>query len=72
MFMLVLVELLAVMATVWYVLRPRTEDPDADYFYINCEKCKQKIRYRERQVGNTAMCPRCRTPFVYPEIDDRD
>jgi len=36
---------------------------------MNCEKCRQKIRYREQQIGLAAMCRRCKHAFTYPEED---
>jgi ribosomal protein S27E len=65
--LLVFVELLAIMAVLWFVSRPRTHDPEDDFLYINCEKCKQKIRFRRDQVGQRAMCRRCKHTFIYPE-----
>jgi ribosomal protein S27E len=67
MFMLVFVELIVVMACVWYVGRPRPHNPDDEFLYINCGKCKQRIRYRVEQVGLQAMCRRCKHAFRYPD-----
>ncbi|HKB02213.1 MAG TPA: hypothetical protein VKD90_08340 [Gemmataceae bacterium] len=64
-----MVELVGVMAAILFVTRKRNVSEDADYVYMRCEKCRQKIRYRERQVGNTAHCPRCKRQFAYPEVD---
>jgi predicted amidophosphoribosyltransferase len=72
MFMLIFAELLVTMAAVWFIGRPRSRDPEEDYLYINCVKCKQRIRYRVEQVGQMAMCRRCKRPFRYPEPAPED
>ena len=70
MISLLVVELVALMGVILFLARPRTAGPDADFLYIACEKCTQKIRYLERQIGQTAMCPRCKSTFVCPEAED--
>ena len=67
MFVVMYVELLAAMAVIWFMSRKRPRSEEEDYLYINCEKCRQKIRYRMQQVGFSAMCRRCGQTFVYPE-----
>lgn len=67
--MLVFTEVVGLMFVAW-LLAQRSADPAEEYIYISCEFCGQKIRYREHQVGNTALCPRCRKPFVFPECED--
>src|SRR5262245_62318000 len=64
---LVLVDLIVVMAAILWVTRRRLAEPDEDFLYMNCEKCRQKIRYREQQIGLAAMCRRCKPAFMYPE-----
>ena len=71
-FLWLMVELVAVMAGILFVTRRRAGMSDEPYVYTNCEQCRQRIRYRERQIGNSAMCPRCRKPFVYPEVDGEE
>jgi ribosomal protein S27E len=66
MFLALYAELLAVMAAVWYISKPRPEQADEDFLYLNCQKCRQKIRYREQQIGLAAMCRRCKHAFLYP------
>lgn len=63
-------EVVALMAILVFLARPRPVDPDGEFLYIACENCTQKIRYLERQIGQTAMCPRCKTTFVCPEAED--
>jgi hypothetical protein len=70
MMTLVFGELIVVMAGVWWAGRHRDRTEDEELLYINCEKCRQKIRYRLRQIGNKAMCPRCKRAFVYPEAEE--
>jgi hypothetical protein len=72
MFMLVFAELLVIMAAVWFISRPRAHDPEDDFLYINCGKCKQKIRFRRDQVGQRAMCRRCKHTFIYPQEETGD
>jgi len=67
LYMLLLVEVVLLLAAIWYITRKKSEDGDEEFFYFNCPKCKQKIRYREHQVGVQAQCRRCRKAFVYPE-----
>lgn len=69
---LVIAELLAIMAAIWFVSRPRPQDPEDNFLYINCGKCKQKIRFRRNQVGQRAMCRRCKHTFIYPEEETDD
>jgi Zn finger protein HypA/HybF involved in hydrogenase expression len=65
MFLAVYAEVLALMAAVWFVTRPRPEG-EIEYLYIRCEKCRRKLRYRETQVGRPGACPRCKRAFVFP------
>lgn len=67
LFLLLLVEVVILLAAIWFVTRPKALQGDEEYFYFNCPKCTQKIRYREHQVGSQAQCRRCRKAFVYPE-----
>lgn len=67
LYLFLLVEAVLLLAVVWYVTRPKAIQGDEEYFYFNCPKCRQKIRYRQHQVGVQALCRRCRKAFVYPE-----
>jgi len=67
MYVLLFAESVAAMAAVLLVGYKRPRSEEEDYLYINCEKCRQKIRYRVQQVGLAAMCRRCGQTFVYPE-----
>lgn len=69
MFLLIFAELLAIMAAFWLVTRRRGDDGSDEFLYFNCEKCRQRIRYRLQQIGQSAACRRCKHPFVYPEED---
>lgn len=64
---LILVELYAVAGAILVITRRRSQAED-EFYYFNCGKCRQRIRYREKQIGLGAMCRRCRQPFRYPEI----
>jgi hypothetical protein len=66
LFIFLYAELIALMAVVWFVSRKRSEVEEEDYLYMNCEKCRQKIRYREEQIGQIAICRRCKQCFHYP------
>ncbi|HKB03630.1 MAG TPA: hypothetical protein VKD90_15510 [Gemmataceae bacterium] len=66
MFALVFAELTGVMAAILVVTRKVFDRQDEDFLYFNCDHCRQKIRYREAQVGQPAMCRRCKRGFVYP------
>jgi hypothetical protein len=72
MVMVVFVEVVGLMFAFWLVARPRTADPHEEFIYMFCESCRQKIRYRERQVGLMALCPRCKQPFTFPELDPHE
>jgi hypothetical protein len=53
-----------------FLVRHRTKvQQEETLFYINCRKCARKIRYRERQIGQIAKCPLCRTLIRFPEPD---
>lgn len=69
-FSLVMLELIVVMAAILFVTRRRgAKYEEHEFYYMRCPNCRQKIRYRERQVGQPALCPRCRKPFVFPAVD---
>jgi hypothetical protein len=70
MFTLVAAELIALMALVLFLGRARWGDAADEYYYFNCGRCRQKIRYRIRQVGLAAICPRCKAAFTYPEVSE--
>jgi ribosomal protein S27E len=65
MFLAIFVEVLGLMAIVWLMGRKRHEKEEG-FLYMNCDSCRQKIRYREGQIGQVAMCRRCKSPFLYP------
>jgi ribosomal protein S27E len=67
MFMILYAELLALMAACWIVSRNWPGQDEVDYLYMNCEKCRQKIRCREEKIGLIAICRRCKHCFHYPE-----
>ena len=67
LYMLLLVESVLLLAALWYVTRKKSADGEEEFFYFNCPKCSQKIRYHQHQVGIQAQCRRCRKAFVYPE-----
>lgn len=67
LYMLLLVEVVLLLAAIWYVTRPKAIHGDEEYFYFNCPKCSQKLRYREYQIGLQAQCRRCKKAFLYPE-----
>lgn len=73
MFIFLYVEVLVIMAVVWFVSRDRDRPKEEDYLYMNCENCRQKIRYTEKKIGHVAICRRCKHCFHYPEeaIDAR-
>ncbi len=41
-----------------------------DLYYVNCRKCDRRLRYRERQVGQLAKCPACRTVIMFPKLPE--
>jgi len=67
MFIFMYVELLILMGAFWIVSRKRSGNQEEDYLYMNCEKCRQKIRYPEDKIGRVALCRRCKHCFQYPE-----
>jgi hypothetical protein len=67
MFVFLYVELLILMAAFWFVSRKRPGQNEEDYLYMNCEKCRQKIRYLDNKIGQVAICRRCKHCFHYPE-----
>jgi predicted amidophosphoribosyltransferase len=64
MFLCIYAELVAIMGLVVFVTRPRDKIVDENYFHLRCERCKQKIRFTDTQVGGKAKCPRCKLPVV--------
>jgi hypothetical protein len=66
---LVILALAAAAGTVVYVrTRPKPQEP---IFHFNCPKCRRRLRFRLRQAGRQAACPRCRETFVFPDSPDR-
>lgn len=63
------IEFVAVLGALLFVLRRRESNPDDDFNYTHCPKCRQKIRYTDRQVGKEAVCRRCKTVFEFPELE---
>jgi len=70
MILLLFVEAILLMAAAWLIAKRSVPSEEENFLYINCEKCRQKIRYHEQQVGMAAMCRRCKHAFVYPDADD--
>jgi ribosomal protein S27E len=64
MFLCIYAELVVIMGLVCFVTRPRDKISDETFFHLRCERCKQKIRFTESQVGGKAKCPRCKLPVV--------
>jgi uncharacterized paraquat-inducible protein A len=65
-------ELVALMAAILLVAKQRRERGQEETYYFNCGRCNQKIRFRESQVGTTALCPRCKRTVVFPEPAEED
>jgi uncharacterized paraquat-inducible protein A len=65
-------ELVAVLAALWLVLRPRPTSDEIAYRYMRCPNCSQKLRYREVQVGSVGACSRCKRAFRFPEGSVRE
>ena len=54
------------MAVVWFVSR-NTAVEEEDYLYMNCEKCRQKIRYREEKSARSPFAVGVNNVYHYPE-----
>lgn len=67
LFALILVELTVGMAVAVYIASRKPAEEEIEYFYLQCAKCKQRIRYQERQIGHAGACRRCKRPFIFPE-----
>jgi|GEM_PF-3242918 ribosomal protein S27E len=69
MFALVLMKLCAIMAAALLV-KHLPGQLQNEFYYVNCQKCGQKIRYNEGKVGRSAACPRCKGMFTFPPVSD--
>ena len=52
--------------------RAAANKEDEDYYLVNCRKCGRRLRYRERQVGQLAKCPMCRTVIMFPKLPESE
>jgi hypothetical protein len=54
---------------VYWRSRPRPAEP---IYHFNCPNpnCRQRLRYRARQVGHPGMCPRCKERWNFPAIPE--
>jgi hypothetical protein len=63
-----MVGFVAVLATAYLVLRPRSRRRiEAEHYHFRCIRCKQRIRFLSTQVGKAGQCRRCKQRFVFPD-----
>jgi transcription initiation factor IIE alpha subunit len=48
------------------------ENREEVYYYLICEKCNRRLRYRESQAGKLGVCPLCKKPLMFPKADEED
>jgi ribosomal protein L37AE/L43A len=61
--------LLLVVNLVFVVRNRRAANKEEELYYVNCRKCRRRLRYRERQAGQVAKCPACRAMILFPKLD---
>jgi hypothetical protein len=71
MFLWIYADLVLLMGLVYWVTKPRIgKEVQEEAHHMRCPKCKQKIRFVEKQIGNSAKCPRCKLAIVLIPDDE--
>jgi hypothetical protein len=37
------------------------------FYYVHCNGCGRKLRYRDRQIDHLGRCPLCQKPIRFPK-----
>ncbi len=40
---------------------------EEEFLYADCDRCRQRLKYRADKVGEFGQCRRCKHRFVFPE-----
>jgi hypothetical protein len=40
-------------------------------FVFPCPACEHPLRYQQADIGHNDVCPVCKEPFIYPDLDAR-
>jgi hypothetical protein len=56
----------------WRRLRHAAEEFHNRILVCRCPFCRRKIGYRAPQAGAGVVCPRCKTAFALPAVEDSD
>lgn len=69
----VLVESVALMGAVVYLLYNPPPPPDMEFYYTRCPnlKCNRKMRYAANRAGAEVQCPLCKTKFLNPTLEEQ-
>lgn len=58
-------------AVIYWGWFPRRKGPEEEEevqpHRFRCPKCQRKVKYSDAKVGLPALCPGCKTPFIYPQ-----
>jgi hypothetical protein len=57
----------AVLALGGYLLLRWRRPKEETLYYFQCPGCRRKFRYRARQAGHAATCPRCKQHLTFPQ-----
>jgi hypothetical protein len=64
-------EVVALMAGLWFTLRPRRVNEEEVSLYCRCPYCRWRLRFREAAAGKPGQCPRCKRFFRFPEESEQ-
>ena len=53
----------------FFLVRKRLALREEEIYVTSCRKCSRRLRYRQKQAGQVARCPACRTVVFFPKID---
>lgn len=55
-----------IIAGIFLVVRRWRSREDDSFYHFRCPKCKRRLRYLARQVGNNGKCSNCSADVVFP------
>jgi hypothetical protein len=65
-------EVVVLLGSLWFVLKPRAGGYQEEFRYMRCQNCGQKLRYRKAQVGQLGACSKCKRAFRFPDGTPRE
>ncbi len=74
MLVYVLAESVAILGALVYILYNPPPPKEMEQYYTRCpnRKCKRRMRYPASRAGMMAQCPRCKTTFCNPTVEEQE